>query len=180
MENLIEIAKYVFPSLVVFATAYYMLQMMLARDDRRGRMELLTQNQKLITPIRLQAYERMVLFLERISPESLIARVMIPNMTAKQLQKILVQNIRKEFEHNLSQQIYISTEAWEAAVNAKENIIQLINVAGSRAKEETSALELSKKILDMSMHVEELPLKKAINFLKNETAVFMDIKRNDE
>lgn len=177
MTIIFEILKYILPSVVVFGTAYYILNLMLQKEERREKLEILLKNQKLITPIRLQAYERVVLFLERISPELLITRTNTPNMTSKQLQMAMLHTIRNEFQHNLSQQIYISTEAWEAVVNAKESIVQLINVAGNNAKKDASAVELSKTILNMVMKVDESPIRKSINFIKEESGNFLDIKR---
>lgn len=180
MDNLLELLKYILPALVVFGTAYFLIKQMLDRDERRQKLDILMKNQKIITPIRLQAYERIILFLERISPESMIKRVLQPQMKAKQMQMAMLATIRSEFEHNLSQQIYVSSEAWETVLNAKENIIQLINVVGNRASSEDTALTMSKTILDMLMKVEEPPLKKAINFVKQESSEFFGIKREYE
>ncbi len=92
-----------------------------------GDRTCLLQTVKTITPIKLQAYERIVLFLERISTESLIMRTVKPGMTAQQLHSALIANIRSEYEHNLSQQIYMSNEAWEMVKNAKGTVIRIIN-----------------------------------------------------
>ncbi len=85
------------------------------------------QNSRTVTPIKLQAYERIVLFLERISLESLLLRVSSPDMSASQLHTALLNAIRNEFEHNLSQQIYMSPQAWEVVSNASSNMIKIIN-----------------------------------------------------
>ncbi len=113
MNTFLDVLKYTIPSLIVFATAYFILKTFIESEEKKRTLEIRTKNQKLITPIRLQAYERLTLFLERISPNSVILRVQKPNMTASQLQREMLNIIRTEFEHNLSQQIYISKQAWE-------------------------------------------------------------------
>ena len=82
---------------------------------------------KVVTPIRLQAYERMALYLERISPNSLILRTFRPGMDIKALQTAMTKSIRDEWEHNLSQQVYLTTESWNRIREAKEEMINLIN-----------------------------------------------------
>lgn len=178
METFIEILKFTIPSLLVLLAAYLTLHSMLKKDQAIRRTEIIMNNQKIITPSRLQAYERVVLFMERISPESLIVRVRQAKMTNRQLQTAMLTTIRKEYEHNLSQQIYMSPEAWEAVRNTKENVIQLINVAASRVKPDEDALKLSKTILEMNNEVEETPVNKGVRFVKREINNFMDTRNN--
>lgn len=89
-------------------------------DERRETL-------KVVTPIRLQAYERMALFLERISPDSLVLRCWQPGMDLKLLQGVMTKNIRDEWEHNLSQQVYIDTDTWTHIREAKDEMINLVN-----------------------------------------------------
>ena len=91
-------------------------------DERREML-------KTVTPIRLQAYERMALFLERISPSSLVLRCYQPGMDMKLLQGVMTKNIRDEWEHNLSQQVYLSTELWTRIREAKDEMINLVNAS---------------------------------------------------
>ncbi|MBQ4441268.1 MAG: hypothetical protein II899_04070 [Bacteroidales bacterium] len=85
-----------------------------------------------VLPLRLQAYERMALFLERIEPNQLVMRIHSQGLTVGQEQNLLLTAIRSEFEHNLSQQIYISTPVWNKVSDAKDDIIDIINaVAGT-------------------------------------------------
>jgi len=166
--EIIEIIKYIAPSIIVFLTSYLIIRVFLEKDERKRRFELNLNNQKLITPLKLQAYERVILFLERTAPEALIIRVQASNMTARDLQSALLVTIRTEFEHNLSQQIYISNDAWEATKMAKESIVKLINAASMRMNENAKAMELSKTIIEMYMTIEDSPTNKAIKIVKNE------------
>ena len=99
MNELLDILKYILPSLVVFVAVYFVLISFLENDSKKRIMEIKLANQKTITPIRLQAYERIVLFLERISPNNLILRVSRKEYNAFQLQSSLIKTIRGEFEH---------------------------------------------------------------------------------
>lgn len=170
MEQTIEILKYTVPAIVVFATAFFMLRMFFDNEQRKRRQEIRMNNQKMITPLRLQAYERLSLFLERISPESMIMRSQLPGMTSAQLQQKLLMTIRTEFEHNLSQQIYIGGSTWEIIKNAKENTVKLINSAANSISSDAQAMELSKVILEQIMQLDASPSKMALDFLKQEVA----------
>ena len=172
MNAFLDVLKYTIPSLIVFATAYFILKSFIESEEKKRTLEIRTKNQKLITPIRLQAYERLTLFLERISPNSLILRVQKPNMTASQLQREILAIIRTEFEHNLSQQIYISKQAWEVSKSAKENLVKLINASADKVNPKADAMELSKVILQTIITVGASPTQAAIDFLKTEVNQF--------
>ena len=126
------------------------------------------EEQKIILPLRLQAYERIILFLERISPNNLIMRLNKPEMSSIQLQSALIKTIREEFEYNLSQQLYISFKGWEVVKNAKEETIKLINVASGKIPETASAGELVKIIFDVALEKDRLPVDVAIDEIKKE------------
>jgi len=152
----------------VFFTAYFLLKQFLSNEEKKRLLELKMKNQQLITPIRLQAYERLVLFLERISPNSMVVRVYQPSMNAFQLQTLLIKTVRDEFEHNLSQQIYVSDNAWALIRNAKEETVKLINIAASRVGDQASATDLSTAIIEISMQSPVQKNYQAIEFLKSE------------
>ena len=126
----------------------------------------------MVLPIHLQAYERLALLLERISPESIIMRVNKPGMTAKQLHTELLSSIRAEFDHNMSQQVYISNEAWEGILTARGKVIHLINTASDQVKDEATALTLSQQIFEMTMELKTQPTREAMQFLKKEMEQF--------
>ncbi|WP_321298851.1 hypothetical protein [Marinifilum fragile] len=170
MTGILEISKYILPSLVVFATAYFVIKAFFKRDEQKRKQEIFLNNQKEITPIRLQAYERLIIFLERIHPESLIVRENVIGMNNQQLQQKLVSAIRTEFEHNLSQQMYVSGELWKQIKAAKENIIQLINSEASQLITTDSSLGLSKAVIESHMQIQNAEIDKAIATLKNEAS----------
>jgi hypothetical protein len=103
MEVFFDLLKITLPSLLMLILVYFIVGGFFRNSEKREKLKVIRGNQKLITPIRLQAYERLVLLLERISPESLVMRADYPARTCKQLHSELLQTIRAEFEHNLSQ-----------------------------------------------------------------------------
>jgi len=170
MDLLAEILKITIPALIVFLTAWIVLKNMINNDQEKRRHDIIMQGSRTITPIRLQAYERIVLFLERISLESLLVRVSTSGMNAGQLQSALLATIRSEFEHNLSQQIYMSPQAWEVVKNARSNVIKLINSESEKINPDAQGIELSKQLLSKVMELEKEPTRVAIDFLKSEVA----------
>jgi hypothetical protein len=168
MNQTQEILKYLLPALVVFATTFYMVKKYFNEEEKKRKQQIFINNQNLIVPLRLQAYERMILFLERISPESLIIRVNKPGYTCQQLQTELLNVIRSEFEHNLSQQIYVSPGAWEMLKIARGRTIQLINMMAEKVKQDSPSINLSKAILESIVDQEKIPAADAISFIKKE------------
>jgi hypothetical protein len=168
MEALTDILKITIPMLIVFLTAWILLRNMIKNDQDKRRQEIILQNSRTVTPIKLQAYERVVLFLERISLESLLVRVSSSDMTASQLHTTLLNTIRNEFEHNLSQQIYMSQQAWEVVRNARSNMIKIINSEAEKMPANSSSMALSKQLLEKIMELDSEPTRVAIDYIKNE------------
>ena len=122
---------------------------------------------KLVTPSSLQAYERMVLYLERISPESLVLRCYQPGMDTRLLQGVMTKTIRDEWEHNLSQQVYLSSEAWNRIRNAKDEMIGIINSAAISTPADADPTRLASNIF-ATVTQGELPTASALEFVKQE------------
>ena len=167
----LEILKYVLPSLVVLAATYLIINRFFQRDVERERLTLAVENAKTVTPIRLAAYERLTLFLERINPQNLVVRVTQPGMTALELQRDLLTTIRAEYEHNLSQQIYVSENAWKAVTDIKELITQTVNQAAQTVPVDAKSSELGKKIIEIYSALQNEPVSAAIGVLKSEITV---------
>lgn len=135
-----------------------MLQMRI--DERRETL-------RTVTPIRLQAYERMVLFLERISPSSLVMRCYTPGIDAVRLRAAMSDNIRSEWEHNLSQQVYMSSEAWSSVRQAKEEMLSLVN-ASAQAIPADATPDTMAGVLFASVAKDHNPIDGAVETLKAE------------
>jgi len=168
MDFLFELFKILIPSGIIFVTVYFMLKQFFDGQERLKKLELRKAGQKDINPMKMQAYERLILFLERISPNNLVMRTQKPSLTARAQQAEMLKAIREEFDHNLTQQLYISSEAWALVKRAKEEVIRLVNIAASKMEEETMSVELSKQILAMTAQLEHIPTKVAIEGLKKE------------
>ena len=157
---------------LVFIGIYLVLRYYLKNKTASQPPALSDESLKITLPLKLQACERIVLYLERIIPSAMILRLNRPEMTSIQLQALLVKTIRDEFDYNLSQQIYISSSTWELVKNAKEEAIRLINQAGSKIPEESTSAELARIILEIAMEKERLPIDKAIEEVKKEVRRF--------
>ncbi len=168
MEDLLDILKYILPSAIVFLAVYFVLRKQLDTQLRSQVVKGKQDQQSTVLPIRLQAYERMILLLERITPQSLVMRMNNANGTAAQMHQELLTSIRAEYEHNLTQQVYISKGAWEAVKRAKEETIKLINIAASKVNDNAKGVELSKMVLELSMQLDKMPTQLAIDFIKEE------------
>ena len=168
MVVLLEILKYTLPALIVFLTVWVMLRTWSRNEDKRRKNEFNMHINDDILPVRLQAYERSILLLERISPDSMIMRISRNEFTARLLQQELLTNITSEFEHNIAQQTYISTEAWEKMKAAKNQVINLINDTAKEVKPDATGTTLGKLILERLTELTTPPSQVAIDFLKQE------------
>ena len=167
-DEIIETLKFVIPALLVFVTAYLILKRFLENERKKMMMEMRRENFKMITPVRLQAYERVILYLERIGMDNLIRRVNKAGMGADELQMELIKAIRSEYDHNLSQQLYMSNNAWNTVRAVKEEMIKLIHTAAAEMRSGSSSIDLSKLILSMVSSLEKPPNQVAIEILKKE------------
>lgn len=168
MEIFLEILKYTFPALLMLILTYLLLSSFIENEEKRRNFELRKRNQKNALPIRMQSYERLSLFLERITPSSLLVRISAQKLTVSEYQTLLLKAIRDEYEYNLSQQIYVSEEAWRLVVTAKSATVSIVNKHAASLDPKLSGVELSKKILEGSMKMNTFPTRVAINFLKQE------------
>lgn len=168
MDALFNVLIAVLPSAIVFLTAFFFLKKMTENEYRKQMIELKSNLQKNIIPLRLQAYERITIFLERIHPNAITMRVYKQGMSARLLQAELLKSIRTEYEHNVAQQIYMSKPVWDGVKAAKEETIKIINIAAARVGDEASGADLSKMIIDMSSQLEKIPSDLALEILKRE------------
>lgn len=129
MDGLIEILKFTIPALLVFGIIYFMLKHFFDREITTRLEEAKAMTRKEYAPKKIQAYERAVLYLERIDPNNLIMRLHNPDMNARMLHAALMNSIRDEYSHNMVQQLYISPVGWKALKQAKEESIKIINMA---------------------------------------------------
>lgn len=170
---ILDILKYTLPSLVALAFVYMIVKEFIKNENTRRNIEankkIRFEQRKIALPLRLQAYERVIMLLERIHPFSLLPRVYQQNMLIAEYQLELIKSIRSEYEYNLSQQIYISNEAWQMVTTAKEETIKLINTFASKMPSDADGIELNKAVLNYYIQTEQqVPVQIAINFVKED------------
>ena len=168
-----EILKIVLPAILVLLTAYLLIDKLLRNEEKRRNFELRKDSQSIITPIRLRAYERLVLLLERTTPSVLMLNVIKSDMTNLELQTQLLAIIRREFAHNFSQQIYVSDEMWNYIRAAQESLLRLVNTCAAQCNPANPATELAERIIQVYSSSEETPTELAIDKLKNEVSEFI-------
>lgn len=151
MEVLLELLKIVVPAALVLYAVYLIVKSFLDKELQKQVVATRDKNTEIVLPVRLQAYERMVLFLERITPNNLLRRVNAGDLDAQELQHVLLHEIREEFNHNLAQQMYMSDNSWEAVKQAMEEVISLINQSAHELTAEARGIELKKRILQQVM-----------------------------
>lgn len=163
-DKLLESIAYILPAAVTGFVAYYMFNGFIQQKNNERKLELLAEKKKESLPIKLQAYERMLLFCERINPVKLLLRVKPLSDNTTDYLQLIIANIDQEFEHNLVQQIYISNDAWLAIVASKRAVIQKLRQV---AEVSNSANDLRENILiDYSKTLP--PTETAVDIIKSE------------
>ncbi|MDJ1469817.1 MULTISPECIES: hypothetical protein [Xanthocytophaga] len=171
MSYVLELLKILLPAGLVLYAMFLTMQSFLTKQFEQKLIEVKSKNIDLVLPIRLQAYERMCLFLERIAPNNLIRRVNNAEYNATELHSLLLSEVREEFNHNLSQQVYMSDEAWTQIKSAMEEIIVLINDSASNIPPDARGIELAKRIFEQLIEQNVDPTSRALKFIKDEIRV---------
>lgn len=168
MDAVIEFVKILVPASIVLYGAYLLVRMFIQKEINLKKLEVRSKSIETLLPNRLQAYERMALFLERISPQNLLVRLSTTGMTSKEFHQLLLSEIRNEYNHNVAQQVYMSEEVWNLIKNAKEDLILSINDAAGEMSMESTSLDLSRKIFEKSINKQVDPIAHALTELKKE------------
>lgn len=168
MQSIVELLKILIPAAAVLYGMYLTIQTFLQKQFEQKELDIKVKTIEITTPIRLQAYERMTLFLERITPANLLIRLGNPDIQAIDYQRILLQEIREEFNHNLAQQVYISHDTWEKIRTAMNDVVALINTAASEISPDATSITLSKKIFEKVISENQQPTTETLKTLKEE------------
>lgn len=172
MEKFIDIIHWILPTLIVFITSLVLVRWFLKAETQRRRQEALIMKNKDLIPIKMSAYERVTLFLERISAESIIMREQSKTQTCKQFQSILLSAIRTEYEHNMAMQVHITADTWQLVKNAKEEMIRSINICATMVNPDHNSIALAKTILEQFPNETSFHFKKALDALKRDVQTF--------
>ena len=149
---------------VMVAGAVYITKMVMEAKSKIAALASSKKNHSVVLPLRLQAYERMALFLERIDPNQLVLRIHTPGLTVSQEQNLLLTAIRSEFEHNISQQIYLSDAVWQKVCEAKTDIESIINTVAADYDKAADSREFAETVLTVTSQKPVVEL--AIQILK--------------
>ena len=171
-----EVLQYSVPALLVLLVVKYMNDNQIKKIKLAEHKELKQEVIKTHLPLKLAAYERAILFLERISPENLLIRVSAANKNAKQFRQEIILEIKTEYEHNLVQQLYISNQGWNTLVSAKNEIINVVNLSFQELEGEADGLSLGKIILTKCSSWKEIPTHKASFVLKSDIQHLFEVK----
>ena len=164
--KIIEIIAYTLPSLITGGVAYFLFDSYFKDQQNTRRWLLQKENKPAILPLRLQAYERLTLLMERINPSQMMVRISPLSNDKTDYQNLVIAQIDQEFEHNLSQQIYVSEECWSVILTAKNATIQMIRLATQNEKV-TDADSLRAFIVSDFLE-KPTPSSAALSFIKNE------------
>ncbi len=173
LSVILEIVKITVPALIVFLTVYTLLKQYLENQYKIRMLDLKQSQQKTTTRLRLQAYERLSLFCERISIPSMILRLRNEKMNATDLRLTLMIAIQQEFEHNITQQVYVSDQLWQIVKIARDDAVNIINLVYNSIEPNTTAREYSNAIVHYLENREFISSDKALNAIKKEAGLLM-------
>jgi len=175
VDIFLEVIKYTLPALVVFASSYYLLKQYLDTQYNMRSLELRASYSKEAIPLKLQAYERLLLFCERISIPNLLMRLKSTNMTTIDLQRAMMISVQKEYEHNMAQQLYASSKLWDIISLAKNDILSIIDSQARLLNPNDNAGTLSDALYKRLSELKKGPLDVAIQAIKEEAKIILDV-----
>ena len=171
VEEFFGLFIYCIPVVVTAAIVLFLFREYSKQESRRINSFANQAIQKEVLVAKLQAYERLTLFLERSSAQQLLTRVAPIAPQADAYKDLLIATIKQEYEHNLAQQIYVSEPCWHLLSAAKDNSLQIIS---SFEAENDANVETLRPLLLAALSQSELSLKKALKFLKEEVSILLN------
>ncbi|NWJ50631.1 MAG: hypothetical protein HXX14_07190 [Bacteroidetes bacterium] len=170
MNVVFQTVLLVVPSLLVIFAVYLMLQNFLQIETEKNRKLLAIENRKIALPVQLQAYERLALLMERIAPVALVLRISRPGLTVLQLQQEMVSSIHSEFEHNLSQQIYVSADCWTLIKSTVAETIRLVHSTAGQMDPESDAATFSALFIQNVLELNNNQTEQTLTLLRSEAS----------
>lgn len=171
LSVILEIVKLTIPALIVFLTVNSLLKRYLDSQHRIKLLEYRQNQQQTALPLRFQAYERLSLFCERISLPGLLLRLRQEGMTAAELQMALLLGIQHEYEHNITQQVYVSDQLWQIIKIARDEAVNIITLVAESVDPKADAKELAKEILEVMSRRGPGGLDTALTAIKKEAGL---------
>ena len=174
--NLTEIVQYTLPSLIILIGVYFLVNRFLMEESNRLEIllhhSILKENQKISLPLKYQAYERLVLFLERIHPEQLIARNPSTKISAKQYKNKLIVEMQTEYQYNQTQQIYVSQDIWKVILQIKSQMKILFTEIAEALPENASDQDFILAVYQFLQETssDKIPVNVGLKHIKNEVS----------
>ena len=163
-----EILKYCVPALCVLLATWLVMHKFYKSEAEKRLWELKRLSQKEISPLRMRAYERLSLLLERTTPEHMLLELSLGEMTILQVQQHLMRTIRMEYDHNLSQQIYVSNQVWDAIIASRDQMVAFINTMAQQMPPESNALDYAKVLITAYSSNGQTAIDQAMQLLRTE------------
>lgn len=168
MDSFLEILKLTLPAAFVLYGMYLAIKVMVSKSLLAKEVDIKIKSLEITLPVRMQAFERMSLFLERISTDNLLVRINQSGMTASDLHIAILEEVRNEFNHNVAQQVYLSPDLWGMVVSAKEDLITKVNAAYEDIDPESTSIEYAKKLVELTIATDISSIELALTSLKEE------------
>lgn len=165
---LLDILKFSLAGIIVLVVSYFLFKNQFNHYYNLKELEYKKALLKDLLPLKLQAYERMTLFVERINPSNLLLRLHVSGMSAKEMQHHVLREVRAEYDHNLTQQLYLGNDTWAIIKRVKDDTITIINSAIKVLPENASAIDLSKVVFNRLESIEENPYELALMVIKKD------------
>lgn len=161
------------PSVVVLLAVFLMFRQYFQHQTQIKVLTLKQEKAQVTLPLRLQAFERLILLCERIDLPELVLRLKTPGANAGALRSALLLAVQQEFEHNLTQQLYVSPELWQILIKAKGKTMDLITIASDGLDPKASSDEYATKLITMAYNEEMLPSHIAKRAIKTESSLWL-------
>lgn len=168
LDYLFDLMKILIPATAIIVVVKVMLSSHFDDLKRRDNLAMSREMKQDLRPLQMQAYERLILFLERLQPDNLMMRIQKPGMSSRGLHTAMLRAVRQEYEHNMTQQLYVSESAWKLVLLAKDEVTKLINLSASQVGEDGSAMDLGNQMISLVMKLDKVPTDVAIHGLKME------------
>ena len=169
----LEIVRYTVPSLVVFFTIYFLLNRQFRQQMYTEQLRFGSKRREQTDAVKLQAYERLILFCERIDPQHLFLRLNTGDMSALEMQQAMLVAVNQEFTHNYTQQLYVSAKLWKIIVLAKDQVMGIITETGAHLQPGDPAVQLLQLLGRVKVDLSLDPLEQAKSAIKNEADLLL-------
>jgi len=165
---MLEILKYTIPAIVVLLCTWLVTAQMFKNENEKRRWELKKMSQKEVSAIRLRAYERITLVLERTQPEHMLLEMNLGEMSIMQVQTQLLRQIRLEYDHNLSQQVYLSDELWDKVIMARDETAAFVSQMARQLPPNATTMDYAQVLMTAYRNNGTTPNEVAMEALKEE------------